>query len=447
MSEVSRRTFLGRAGLTAGGIAAGGGALGLLAACSESDSTSGEPSVATFDPNDWTSVREQFALRPDRMHFSAWGLASPPRSVREAIAEHRQALDEDTYAAMAREAELDYAAVYAAERYLGTGYGQVALTDSTTMGLGLVYGGLSLTPGDEVLTTEHDFYSTQEALRLSAQRQGATINRIALYDGPAAATVDEIVTRVVAAMTSRTTVVALTWVHSGTGVKLPIAQISPALFTRARELGIPKPLFCVDGVHGFGVVDQTPGELGCDVLVSGTHKWLFGPRGTGIVWAKSAAWEKITPTIPTFDLEALGAHIRGAEPLYLTPGGANSPGGFKAFEHRWALTQAFEFMTAIGPERVAAYTGDQVSQLIAGLEELDDISVVTPASPDLHAGLVCLQVRGGEAPFRLAERLSERAGVIASAVPYQLPYLRLGPSIVTNSGEVDRAIAAIADLV
>ncbi len=255
------------------------------------------------------------------MHFSAWGLASPARSVRDAIAEHRQALDEDSYAALGRETELEGAAVNAAARYLRTDYGQIALTDS--------------------------------------------------------------------------------------------------------------------------VEDQKPFELGCDVLVSGAHKWLFGPRGTGIIWGKPTAWARITPTIPSFDQEALGSHIRGVEPKFLTPGGANSPGGFKAFEHRWALTQAFEFMTAIGPDRVADYTHDQAEQLMTGLDTIEGVAVVTPLARELQAGLVCVQVAEGRSPFALAERLFERNSIVCGTTPHRLPYLRIGPSIVTNPDQVDLVIAAV----
>ena len=55
---------------------------------------------------------------------------------------------------------------------------QLAWTDSTTMGLAMAYQGLR--PGTEVLTTEHDFYSTYESLRLS----GAKVRRVKLYDDP-----------------------------------------------------------------------------------------------------------------------------------------------------------------------------------------------------------------------------------------------------------------------
>lgn len=118
----------------------------------------------------------------------------------------------------------------------------------------------------------------------------------------------------------------------------------------------------------------------------------------------------------------------------------------RSFEHRWALTQAFEFMTAIGPERVADYTHDQAEQLMTGLDAIEGVGVVTPQSRELHAGLVCIQVAGGRSPSSLADRLLERNSIVSGTTPYRLPYLRLGPSIVTNPDQVDVVIAAIADL-
>jgi selenocysteine lyase/cysteine desulfurase len=47
-------------------------------------------------------------------------------------------------------------------------------------------------------------------------------------------------------------------------------------------------LLVVDGVHGIGAVDETIAEMGCDFFCAGTHKWMFAPRGTGILWARAA---------------------------------------------------------------------------------------------------------------------------------------------------------------
>lgn len=247
-----------------------------------------------FDPKSWASVRDQFSLDRGTRQLAAFVLASHPAPVRAAIDRHRRGLDADTAQYLATEEQQREEKVRAtAAEYLAAPAGDIAFTDSTTMGLGLVYGGLKLAKGDEVLTTEHDFYSTHESLRLAAERAGATVRRVRLYDEPAKADADAIVEALRRAVTPRTRAVAVTWVHSSTGVRLPIRRIADALG--------PGPLLCVDGVHGFGA-DATPvAELGCDVFVTGCHKWLFGPRGTGLVWARPEAWARIEATIPTFD--------------------------------------------------------------------------------------------------------------------------------------------------
>jgi selenocysteine lyase/cysteine desulfurase len=66
-----------------------------------------------------------------------------------------------------------------------------------------------------------------------------------------------------------------------------------------REAG-REVLLCVDGVHGFGIEDVSFAELGCDFLMAGCHKWLFGPRGTGIIAASRRGLDNISAIIPSF---------------------------------------------------------------------------------------------------------------------------------------------------
>src|SRR5204863_7138830 len=129
----------------------------------------------------------------------------------------------------------------------------------------VLYRGLPLRPGDEVVTSTHDHYATHENLRLTAARNGVSVRKVPLYDQPSAASEEEITRRVLAAVGPRTRAVGLTWVHSSTGVKLPIKRIAAALgeLNRKRDQA-SQLLFCVDGVHGFGVERESPQELGCD---------------------------------------------------------------------------------------------------------------------------------------------------------------------------------------
>jgi selenocysteine lyase/cysteine desulfurase len=202
-------------------------------------------------------------------------------------------------------------------------------------------------------------------------------------------------------------------------------------------------LVCVDAVHALGVEPAEVADLGCDFLVAGCHKWLFGPRGTGLVWGRDAAWEQITGTIPSFDRRAIGAWIRGRTPN-LPRAALFEPGGFHAFEHRWALAEAFGFHRELGKAAVAERTRALATRLKDGLAAIPSVRLVTPRAPELSAGIVCLDV-GDLAPDDAAAAL-RRQGILASVTPYASPHLRLGPSIVTSEADVDAAVQAIHTL-
>ena len=394
-------------------------------------------SAAQLDPADWRSVRAQFALDPNLHHFAGFVLAPHPRPVREAIERHRRALDRNPSGYLhARQGELEAAVRQAAARYLRTESDEIALTDSTTMGLGLLYGGLRLRPGQEVLTTEHDFYATHEALRLRAKRTGARVRRVRLYERLDRVSVDEIVSSIKRGLTPRTRVVAITWVHSSTGLKLPVRAIADALPERV--------LLCVDGVHGFGVENETVASLGCDFLVSGCHKWLHGPRGTGFLWARPGAWAETTATIPSFDDGASYAGWLQERSPGATSALTMTPGGYHSFEHRWALAQAFDFHRRIGKDRVERRVYSLARRLKDGLGNMKHVTVRTPRSEQLSAGIVCLEVRGLDAA-EVVERLGRRR-VVATVTPYATRYVRLGPGLYTVETDVDAALAAVRSL-
>lgn len=426
----TRRTLLG-AGLAGSAVAA-------LTACTQDETppatpstpsaaeTTGSTAPPAFDAQDWASVRSQFLLDASMAQFAAFVLSPHTHVLNEAIDGYRDELGTDTEAALITDLEREAATRDAAATYHGGQAEQYALTDSTTMGLGLMYGGLSLGPGDEVLTTTHDFYSTEESLRLLRKRTGATINQVTLYDDPATATVDEMVGRLAAGITDRTKVVALTWVHSSTGVRVPVQEICTALDSLSR---VPRSQYvvCVDGVHGFSAVDVDLPDLGCDFLSAGTHKWLFGPRGTGVLWGRD--WRPLTEIIPTFSDRS-------------SPAGRLTPGGYHSFEHRWALADQFGFMSEIGRDRLVAYTVEQASRLKDGLAGLPGVTLKTPVDPDASAGIVCFAVEG-YAPPDAVYRLRD-SGVVGSSTPYATSYVRLGPSIATTPEQVDQAIEAVS---
>jgi selenocysteine lyase/cysteine desulfurase len=422
---VTRRGLIGGAAATAAA----------LTACQPEKTPAGDSPA--WDPKSWSSVQAQFPLDMGYAHFAAFVFSSHPAAVRRSIADYAAQLDRDPVEFLNAEERIENEVRAAAAAHLGGGAENIAFTDSTTAGLGLLYSGLKLAPGDEILTTEHDFYATHESLRLLAARTGVTVRKVRLFAEPAKATEDEIMSALGAALTPAVKVVALTWVHSGTGVRLPVAAMADLIRARGTAL------VCLDAVHGFGARRERPGDLKVDFFVSGGHKWLFGPRGTGVLWGSPAGWARYTPVVPTFERNAIGAWITG-QPFPVTPGAAATPGGYHTFEHRWALAAAFDFHRQIGVDRVSARTEELATRLKDGLADLDHVVLHTPRSPALSAGIVCCEVRDVQ-PAAAVQRLRAEK-VVTTVTPYPRALLRFGPSLATGESDVDRALAAVRTL-
>ena len=407
-----------------------------------------EVSRTADDFADWAWVRGQFDLTPEYLHFSQFFIVSHPRPVREAIERLRHAIDSNPFLIVehglfgTRDRNMQWPAQRAAADYIGGRPEDIALVDSTTEGLALIYHGLSLKPGDEILATTHDHYVHHESIRLAAQKLGATWRRVPLYDRADAVTVDEVTANLRQAIAPNTRVIGLTWVHSGTGVKLPVrklaAVISEANIKRAENDRI---LLVVDGVHGFGNQDETPVDMECDFFVAGTHKWIFAPRGTGIVWGRADAWTRIRPTVPSMSSDdAYEGWVENKDPGP-TQARLVSPGGFKAFEHQWAMPEAFAFHQSIGRKRIADRVAALSTQCKEGLARMSHVKLHTPRAPELSAGIDCFEV-AGVAPETAVHKLLEEK-VIASASPYKTSYVRLAPSLVNDEQQVDQALRAV----
>lgn len=438
-----RRNFLGVAG-TALGVSALSSGNGLAAdKPATGDLAKGQKTQATLvKQGDWTGLRDLFPLTRDYIQLSTFLLASHPKPVSDEINRHRIGLDENPSDYWHdRYQTIDAKIGATAARYMGGNAAQIALTDSTTMGLALVYSGLKLRPGQEVLQTTHDHYSTDLSLAHRAKRTGATVRRISLYTEPATVSEQSIVAELKKGISDKTGVVAVTWVHSSTGVKLPIRAMADAIaeINQQREAE-DQILFCVDGVHGFGIENQDVSKLGCDFFIAGTHKWIFGPRGTGVIWGNDRAWGQSEAVIPSFSASYdvwLGSMTADQVPV----GEHMSPGGFHSFEHRWALPAAFDLHMQLGKAKVQQRIHQLNTQTKEGLAKMTHVKLYTPMSTELSSGLTCFDV-DGVAAGTVVKRMHDK-GIIMSSTPYRESYARFAPSLINNENEIDTALAEI----
>lgn len=424
---MDRRGFLARAA-----------ALGAAPLLARSSPTEAAPAPA--DLSDWAEVRKLFPLDPSWVHMSMFFLTSHPRPVQEALDAHRRGLDANPFGYVEENmGRLERAVRDAAAAYFGGARDDYAMTDSTTMGLGTYYCGLRLREGQEILSTTHDHPASNRALDYRAARTGAVVRRVPLYDKASDADPDRMAAALAKAITQKTRVIAVTWVHSSTGVKTPLARFAKAVSLANRgRADDDRAVLCVDGVHGFGLLDETAQSLGVDVFIAGTHKWIFGPRGTGLIWANEAGWAATTPTIPSFDPIW--------RPVPMPPAGNMTPGGFHSFEHRWAVEPAFRLHLALGKARVAKRIRELNEQCRKGLSAMRHVQLHTPLSAEVAAGINCFEVAAMK-PAEVVERLKARK-VIASQTPraYGVDYVRLAPSLLTSPEDVETALRAVREL-
>jgi len=394
----------------------------------------------------WEGVRALFPLDNSHIQMAQMLLASHPKPVADAIAMHRKAFDKNP--AMYWEEHYltaEKLVCEAAAKYMGVQPGEIALTDSTTMGTALLFNGMKLQTGDEVLSTTHDHYVTDKSIEFACQKSGATYRRMDEYQDPREVTVAEVKKNIANAISDKTRVLMVTWVQSCTGVKLPIQEIADVV--KQANAGRPEDrriYFAVDGVHGFGNQDEDISAMGCDFFSAGTHKWLFGPRGTGVLYARKDAWDFIRPTIPQFSeypfYEYLGTPPE-RDPTFFE---LMTPGGFHSFDFRWALDTAFELQMEIGRDRVHLRTTELSSRLKEGMKSIKSVDLITPMEPKLSAGINCFMVNGLSAEETVMQFHKNR--VVTSSSPYRESYARLTPFVGNTTEEVDRCLEVLTKI-
>ena len=147
MNTMDRRSFIRNSGIAAGAVMLPSLPIG----------KSILPQKKKYSLETWEDIRAQFEINPDRIHMAQMLFASHPKPVRDAIEMHRKGLDVNPVEYLEeRLFTQDNVTRQAAAKYLDCLPEEIVLTDSTTMALATLYGGLKLRSGDEILTTTHD---------------------------------------------------------------------------------------------------------------------------------------------------------------------------------------------------------------------------------------------------------------------------------------------------
>ncbi len=235
-------------------------------------------------------LTELFALDPSVTFLNHGSYGACPASVIAAQRGWQDALERQPVAFMdPRQLRARFAEVRAAlAAELGARAEDMVWATNATEALNLVARALPLAPGDEILTTDHEYAAIDKTWDFVCRRTGAVVRRAGV---PMPLVSEEAFTgAVLARLSPRTRVLSLSHVTSPTALALPIGRA----VTEARRRGI---LAVVDGAHAPGLVPLSLDALGADFYAGNCHKWLMSPKGAGFLHVREAAKALIAPAV------------------------------------------------------------------------------------------------------------------------------------------------------
>ncbi len=182
--------------------------------------------------------------------------------------------------------------------HLGAAADDLAWVPNSTTGVNIVARSLRLQPGDEVLGTDHEYGACVATWQQACARAGARYREVAL---PLPFAPEEVLPRVLAAVTSRTRVLFISHITSATALVLPVAELCAA--ARARGVTV-----VVDGAHAPGQLALDLAALGADFYVGNCHKWLCAPKGAAFLHVQPRHQHAIQPLVTSWGhvADALG---------------------------------------------------------------------------------------------------------------------------------------------
>jgi isopenicillin-N epimerase len=214
-------------------------------------------------------------LDPSIIFLTHGTFGACPRPVVEKRMELVRELEANPIAFMSREYEerLDAARREVAAFLNADPEGTVVVPNATT-GVATVLESLHLRPGDELLTNDHEYNATVNALGAVVERARGRVVKVS-FPLPIRHP-EETVEALLAAVTPRTRLALVSHVTSPSGLVLPIETI-------VRELGRLGVDTLVDAAHAPGMLPVDVSALGAAYWTGNGHKWLCGPKSAGVL--------------------------------------------------------------------------------------------------------------------------------------------------------------------
>src|SRR5690348_14325032 len=416
----TRRTFLSLAGKSLGLAALSSATVASSLRSVEAASKNVAhltPEEAAMDEDYWATIQNSFSVTRGIINLNNGGVSPSPKVVTEALVRYIWEQEDCTAYTMWEilEPQCETIRTGLAELF-GCDREEIAITRNASESLEILLDGMDFKPGDEILTTTQDYPRMLTTLRQREKRENLKLKLIQVPIPPK--NLDEITAAFEKGITDRTRLILISHMINITGQITPVKAVCDL----ARARGIET---IVDGAHSFAQFDFKRADLGCDYFGTSLHKWLYAPKGTGLLYVKRDKIEKIWPLMAAESKQS--SDIRKFEEI-----------GTHSAAPKLAIGEALMFHNGIGGKRKEARLRYLARYWMKKLREIPKIRFNTSFDPNQSCAIANVNVEGVE-PVAIGNYLFNKHHVFTTPIVHEeFKGIRITPNVYTTLSELDR---------
>ncbi|CAJ1377325.1 unnamed protein product [Effrenium voratum] len=321
---------------------------------------------------------------------------------------------------------------------------ELAVTESAQSAWAKAFASLDFRPGDRIFCWESEYAGNAVALLQAKRRFGVQLEVLPMRQGRV--DVERLEAELVAFQAARTgrALVALCHLQTNSSVVQPAEAVGQV----ARR---HQAVFLLDTCQTIGQMPVDLRRLGCDFACATGRKWLRGPRGTGLLYARGdCQWELVGEPCM---LDHVSAHWTSPSSYHLAEGARR----FEMWETSPALhaglAAALQLCSSIGPERIWERATMLARRLRGRLQDMGLTCCDAEAEPESRAAIVTFaatrpaqEIKEALAARRIAVSVSPRIHSFNESDWKEPPVVRLSPSYYNTEDEIDAAAAALREI-
>ena len=380
------------------------------------------PQQAAMDEDYWAVIQNSFTVTRGIINLNNGGVSPSPRIVTEALVRYIWQQEDATAYTMWQILEpLSETIRTGLAELFGCDREEIAITRNASESLEILLMGMDLKPGDEILTTTQDYGRMLTTLRQREKREGLVLKLIKIPIPPK--NLSEITAAFESGITNRTRLILMSHQINITGQITPVK----AICDMARARGIET---IIDGAHSFAQFNFQQKDLGCDYFGTSLHKWLYAPKGSGLLYVKRDKIPRVWPLMAAESKQA--SDIRKFEEI-----------GTHSAAPRLAIGEALLFHNGLGGKRKEARLRYLSRYWMNRLKDIPKIRFNTSFDENQSCAIANVQIEGIN-PSAIGNYLFANHHIFTTPIIHdEFQGIRITPNVYTTLSELDRFCAVM----